>query len=809
MRHRPNLMLLRLGILGVAGVIFSSTLLDYIHRLPLPILTTSPAFVTYHHVDYSQKQSGRAGEAEKKTGYSLAHVQNLHDVAKSLDSYGISYKALADLGLIRLRDEDIRRVPPELHDALANLTPEVTYEIATTPNDPNYSSQSYLSAMQADAAWDITTGSANVTVAIIDTGVYGGHPDLSGKMTAGYDFINGRALTGSESSDDNGHGTIVAGIIGAGTNNSVGIAGVTWNVRLMPIKAIAASGVGTDTDIAQAVRYAADNGARVINMSFGGSFSQTLKDQVDYAWNKGVVLVAASGNNGSETTLYPAGWDNVLSVGSVNTNLQRSSFSNYGDYLDVVASGETILSTNSAGSYSTASGTSVAAPFVSATAALLFSQNGSLDKSEVVNAIESSARDIDVSGTDKYTGHGYLQIKSALQASNLYHYAFVSQSAYPELAAGQSTNLVLTVKNSGSSTWTRGVVNLATDRARDRIPIFLRESGTTTPSGWLTGNRITMQETSVAPGSTATYSFWYTVPAGTTPASYREYFRVVADGITWLPEDYGIYWDVHVQTPLEQYKQQFVAQNAYPTALNRGDAYQFQVVVKNSGTTIWTRGVVNLATNRAQDRVSVFAREGTTGAVSGWSSPNRISMVETSVAPGADATFTFWMKNTNVGAGTYREYFRLVADGIGWLDDLGIYWDVLVQPEISLYTYSYVGQDSHALTLARNDTHQFTLSVRNTGSRTWTRGVVNLATDRAQDRIPVFTREGGSPSGWTSSNRVTMQEASVAPGETATFVFWMRNDGAASGTYNEYFRLVADGIGWMEDKGIFWGITVP
>lgn len=382
-----------------------------------------------------------------------------------------------------------------------------------------------------------------------------------------------------------------------------------------------------------------------------------------------------------------------------------------------------------------------------------------------------------------------------------YVHTYVSQNAYPSLAPGDSYNFVLTVKNSGSITWTSDIVHLATDRGRDRIPEFAREGGT--PSGWIAPNRVIMQESSVAPGATATFSFWMKNP-GLAPGTYRQYFRLVADGVQWM-EDYGIYWDVKSITTADKYHESFVSQNAYPT-LGPNDAYNFTLTVQNTGTATWQRGVVNLATDRNRDRITQFVREG--GSPSGWIGPNRITMQESSVAPGATATYSFWMKNPSLTPGTYREYFRLVADNIGWMEDNGIYWDVKVTSNLDRYHEAFISQNAYP-TLSKGQAYNFVVKVINTGSATWQQGVVNLGTSRPLDRVPIFTREGGSPSGWISSNRVIMQESSVPPGGTATFSFWMRNDGVSSGTHREYFRVVADNIGWMEDNGIYWDVSSP
>ncbi len=255
---------------------------------------------------------------------------------------------------------------------------------------------------------------------------------------------------------------------------------------------------------------------------------------------------------------------------------------------------------------------------------------------------------------------------------------FVSQNGYPTLIVGQPYNFQLTLRNTGGATWQKGIVNLGTDRGQDRIPGFIREGGH--PSGWLKENRIEMVEASVAPGETGTFSFWYTVPAGKAPGIYREYFRPVADGISWL-EDWGIYWDVRIVSLPDSFRARFHAQNGYPT-LKRNQSYQFEVKLENTGVSTWHKGIVNLGTDRSRDRIPGFIREDRIGAsASGWLKENRIELVESSVPPGGVGTFRFWYTvPPDKAFGAYREYFRPVADHITWMDDWGIYWDVTVVP---------------------------------------------------------------------------------------------------------------------------------
>ena len=280
-------------------------------------------------------------------------------------------------------------------------------------SDPLRSQQWALTTTGIDAAWSITTGRPDVMVAVIDTGIDLEHPDLSGQVSGGYDFVNEDA----DPTDDHGHGTLVAGSIAAKANNGAGIAGTAPGVRLLALKALSATGIGNDFDVARAIRYAADRGAKVINMSFGGpDASQTLQDAIDYAYAKGVVLVGAAGNEGQGSLYYPGAGAHVMAVGASDRLDRRASFSNYGRSLSVIAPGVSVLSTSRGGRYDPVSGTSIAAPQVAGVAALIFSNWPSLRPDDVRARIERSAKDGGTPGYDEQYGWGRLDAAAAMAA---------------------------------------------------------------------------------------------------------------------------------------------------------------------------------------------------------------------------------------------------------------------------------------------------------------------------------------------------------------------------------------------------------
>ncbi|WP_347862260.1 S8 family peptidase [Salimicrobium sp. PL1-032A] len=282
-----------------------------------------------------------------------------------------------------------------------------TFQATATPNDPLYSNQYGPQNTSTPEAWGVTTGSGSQEIAVIDSGVNYDHPDLDDKTILGYDF----AQNDSNPDDRNGHGTHVAGTAAAETDNATGVAGMAPDTNILAVRALGANGSGSLNDIADAIRYSADEGAEVINLSLGCNCdTQTLEDAVDYAWNKGSVVVAAAGNDGVSTTFEPASYDNAIAVGAVDSNNNVASFSNYGTWVDVTAPGVDIVSTVLRDNYDSYSGTSMASPHVAGLAGLLASQGRS--NTEIRDAIEQTAEPI--YGTGYYFQHGLIDSYDAV-----------------------------------------------------------------------------------------------------------------------------------------------------------------------------------------------------------------------------------------------------------------------------------------------------------------------------------------------------------------------------------------------------------
>lgn len=289
-------------------------------------------------------------------------------------------------------DEKVRAYKSEVLVKFAE--PDFVAEAFFTPNDTYFGNQWGMVKIQAPEAWDITQGSPTIgVVAILDTGVDQDHEDIKGKLVANKNFTSSRTVD-----DKYGHGTHVAGIAAANTNNGKGVAGTGFSSSIMNVKVLGDNGSGFYSWISNGIIWAADSGAKVISLSLGGSSgSDTLKSAVDYAWGKGALLVAAAGNNGTDAPNYPAFYDNCIAVAATDSLDARASFSSYGSWVDIAAPGTSIFSTlpnhsNRIGlrNYGSLSGTSMATPHVSGVAALVFAAKPGWTNTDVRARIQAS-----------------------------------------------------------------------------------------------------------------------------------------------------------------------------------------------------------------------------------------------------------------------------------------------------------------------------------------------------------------------------------------------------------------------------------
>jgi subtilisin family serine protease len=274
--------------------------------------------------------------------------------------------------------------------------------------DPFRPQQWALDDVAFGAAWSTTRG-AGVTVAIVDSGVLGNHEDLAGSVLSGADFVG----SGNGWNDQLGHGTHVAGVIAAHASNGLGITGAAPGVKILPVRVLDGGGSGQSSDVAAGIIYAADHGARVINLSLGGTNPDAgTHAAIQYAVSKGSVVLAAAGNSGEQGSpkIYPGAFPEVIAVGAVDSHNQRASFSNVGDYVDVVAPGVDTISTYNASthSYAWGSGTSMATPYAAAEAALIVASDSTRDVASVRHMIEATARDLGPAGRDSSYGYGLI-----------------------------------------------------------------------------------------------------------------------------------------------------------------------------------------------------------------------------------------------------------------------------------------------------------------------------------------------------------------------------------------------------------------
>lgn len=547
---------------------------------------------------------------------------------------------------------------------------DMDLSVQATAQDPYYRQQWYLSDLKIPSAWDITTGSS-IAVAVVDTGINDSHPDLSSRLWTnprevagngqdddgngyiddvhGYNFIDDSA----DLTDEHGHGTGIASVIAARTNNQKGIAGVDQKARIMVLKALNEIGGGEFNDIVEAVRYAADNGAKVINMSFGASAGdRDLRSAIDYAISKNVIIVAASGNAGEDRIFYPAAYKSVISVGSIDDSDRHSDFSNYGSGLDVVAPGEEIIMADLDDGFMEAAGSSFASALVSGIACLAVAVNPSLTQSQFTELLHTTSHKIgSKSPSDKY-GYGKpdaLQILESLRGSLTTRFS----PATPAIANGTNVS------------WVEATVLDQLNNPQPNIPITVEVSGHAN----LVNSSLYKSPMYVG---TTDYLGKIRFSLSTT---FPELKNISLSSTTGTIQGQGQV--SFTPAPAGSYQMKWIAQSPYLT-LQPDETKSVWVEVQNTGTATWLAtdgedyyGRILLGTDYGMDRSSDFRSPS-------WLSPNRVATMEPSVVrPGERAKFVFTITATD-RVGLAREYFRPVVEYVGWLNDLGIYWEFTV-----------------------------------------------------------------------------------------------------------------------------------
>ncbi|MCX6165368.1 MAG: S8 family peptidase, partial [Ignavibacteriae bacterium] len=345
------------------------------------------------------------------------------------------------------------------------------------PNDPYYSYQYYLTKTNIQQVWDVTQGDTSIIIGIIDSGSDFLHPDLNGSFKINYNEIPNNGIdddnngfiddylgwnfseNNNNPTDDNifSHGTAIAGLLGARTNNGIGIASITPKCKLLTLKAFDSQGIGYDNDVATAILYAISRGVKVLNFSFGDYvYSYLLRDVIRFAYSKNIVMIASAGNDASDVLHYPSAFDEVISVGASDNEDRKASFSAFGETVDIFAPGYQILTTSIVGKgssefnndYAYINGTSFSAPIVAGVAGLLLSRNKNLTNEEI--------RGILVSTTDYFPGqsewnHGYSSGRlNALNAINFYNTPSIVRIFYPFQDLSDTVNTISIVISAAS-----------------------------------------------------------------------------------------------------------------------------------------------------------------------------------------------------------------------------------------------------------------------------------------------------------------------------------------------------------------------
>lgn len=279
--------------------------------------------------------------------------------------------------------------------------------VEVTPNDKDFQAQYYLKEINVTKAWRTTTGDS-LLIGVLDTGADANHPDLEGKVIDG-EF-------NQDLNDEIGHGTAVSGIISANTNNNQGIAGVTWNAKILSLKVTDDNGVARVSTVVSALNKAYDKGAMIVQISLStNQFSQTLKNAIKEAQDKNILIISSAGNTGVKEPRYPAAFNGVLGIGATDETKEVASYSTRGEHVSLVAPGNLIYTTSPNSKYESVSGTSFAAPQVAGAAALVWSIAPVLTNTEIRDLLINSAEDKGVPGKDDEYGYGILNTEKAVE----------------------------------------------------------------------------------------------------------------------------------------------------------------------------------------------------------------------------------------------------------------------------------------------------------------------------------------------------------------------------------------------------------
>ncbi len=799
----------------------------------------------------------------------------------------------------------------------APASPIYKYHALVVPNDTLYSSQNFLPIISAPSAWNITTGSSAVIIAVVDTGFAMTHEDLatkwitnpgeSGPTTSegpspncidlaltpdkscnnldddsdgyvdnvrGWSFITDSPDVQAGDVEGNGsaayHGTAVASVAAAAANNNAGIAGVCWQCRVLPIQVLDDNGNGDTVTVSNGIRYAADHGANVINISLGStSTDSVLQAAINYALGKGVVLVAASGNGGPGTMIYPAKYPGVISVGATDSNDLIAGFSSTGPELIMSAPGLSVRtaywsSGNQTSQYSYLSGTSIASPHVAGAVGLILSKFPAATASDVLNYLILNADKVaGMSGQNRTNVYGYGRLNT-FRPLQEYRSSYYGQSAYPSMVGGTTAAGTIKYTNSGTATWyddssigTAPVgtlpVHLATSHGINRnSPLGLtwgadhNRAVTSFAAVYLAdGTTLAPNQHVVGPGQIGSFSMTFTAPATLASGVYREFFQPIVEGGTVMNDPFTF---LDVTVVAANYSSAYAGQSAYPSLLQTQNGSVF-LKYKNVGNTTWYDDTsvgsaptgslpVHLSTSHglnhsdplgqqwggdrtrpAGNVTAVYEADGTTLATN-----------QHVVTPGQIAAYQFSLRvPRSLAPGVYREFYQPIVEGGSIMNDPYTFLDVVVTA--ADYRSAYAGQCAYPTLTAGGASASCYLRYKNVGNIAWygSAGIgtapvgtlqIHLSTNAQLNRASAFgstwagdrNRPSLTPYKVYAADGVTERVGAltVDPGEIGEYRFTVNAPpGAARSVYREFFRLIEEGGSTMNDPGTFLDITVP
>ncbi len=693
--------------------------------------------------------------------------------------------------------------------AVVSVQLDARATVGFTPNDSYFATdpsfglgQWGLRATHVDQAWDVVRGSPSVIVAVIDTGVDASHPDLRGVLLPGATFVSSPdpSCVPGTTTDDNGHGTHVAGLIGANANNGVGIAGAAFGVRVLPVKALDCTGAGLLSDVAQALVWATDRGARIVNISLGTDADVSiLHDAIRYAVNHNVLVVASAGNCGVASVRcaavnapqYPAAYPESLAVAATGTSDQHASFSNIDPYVGISAPGMTIWSTTptypttlsratpGTQSYAAFSGTSQASPLVAAIAALVLSQEPALSVAQLTDRLRSTADDLGAAGVDPVFGAGRANALRAVNAMPARYGATYDVSAL-SLNGTIVAPLVGQVKltNTSSFPWSASGTN----------PVRLAYHWLNPAANVVVwdGQRSPLPA-DVPVGGTVAVAV--TIPTPTTPGSYVLAVDLVREGLSWFSAG-GVApakRNVAITSGLAaSYAPVASTQSTFVLGANT-----FPVTVTNTGTATWPAG------GPTPVHLSYHWLDGT-GQMVVWDGSR--AALATDLAPGQSAVIAITVASPPA-VGAYRLRLDLVQEGVTWFSAQGVTPRELAISVTTGFGATYAIAPP-ATSFLPGSRAVLAVTLTNTGLLAWPAGGPTpvRAAAHLSDLVGVMLVWDGER---------TLLPNDVAPGQSVMLNIAVAVPLAVPPTtYDVKVDLVREGVAWFSSSGIPAGAVV-